>query len=451
MNENTFNFWFRKYSGLPFESADRVKMVFRKVPNIDGILVQAIREHLTAEGIKPFIVSSGSEKPEAQVENVRPTQRAVPLPGSIGTTQAKPPQSGRFAGIKKLAARFKKTKAPKVAQVEDEGETAPKRRFPISKKMLIGIGSGVLILVVVAVAVFSLNRSSFPRDTAFDVPTSSSRFADQGDGGPVDEETKPVLENPNPLNFQHSDWLKPLQFMILAEAFGILIALFGDAFFRKQWTDAVVAVTIAMVTIFLTVPATVPIYFAIAWFLILLAFVCAVSFLGGRDFTPLVGYFLLVGVIGGLIFTKISAVQGMTHIASAPVLPMTQLAVVFQLMDWKSLAFPLVVFAYIILGTTFAFLEALRPSEDKTPRWGSVIAAGIGLAAFFLLLHFAHLAPWLSYVVAFSVSIAISALSQNERAMRLITDRWGVRSSFDGAMLITAVLLVIHFFLGVVG
>ena len=58
---------------------------------------------------------------------------------------------------------------------------------------------------------------------------------------------------------------------------------------------------------------------------------------------------------------------------------------------------------------------------------------------------------WACYLVGYALAIGISAASQNERVMRLVTDKWGIRTMFDSAMLMTSVLLVVQLCTGLPG
>jgi hypothetical protein len=175
-------------------------------------------------------------------------------------------------------------------------------------------------------------------------------------------------------------------------------------------------------------------------------------FNGGKDFSPIGTFLTLIGAAGGLIFNKIAAIQAAFGIQATPVLPIGQMMILFQLKAWSQLYFPLVVYVALILGLIFSVLEAIRPSGDKNPRWGTVVGGVVGIAAFYLLFHLVPAIPaFACYLVGFALAIGISAASQNERVMRLVTDKWGIRTMFDSAMLMTSVLLVVQLCTGIPG
>lgn len=338
-----------------------------------------------------------------------------------------------------------------------EGSEAPKKGLSRTWGIVIMV---VLAVIFLAVGYFMFGRGGsssydFSAQPGFAEPAPTYDpalgFATQTPEQLAPQEAMPVLENPTPLDFVSTPWLKSLQILIFAELLGVLLSVFGDSKFREQWVDSIAALACAVATIFIVVPAGVPVWFAAFLLIALVGIVALVSFMGGRDFSPAAAYFLIVGMVGGLIFNRISLLQGVTHIVSSPVLPMIQIGILFQLQSWALIWFPLTVYAIIITGVFIAFLEGVRPSEDKTYRWGTVVSAVVGLLVYFIFLYPVHLAAWIAYVIAFSASIAISAMSQNERVIRLVTNRWGIRSPFDGAMLVTALLLLIQIFTGTVG
>ena len=89
-------------------------------------------------------------------------------------------------------------------------------------------------------------------------------------------------------------------------------------------------------------------------------------------------------------------------------------------------------------------IECVRPSgEDRSSRWGSLIAGAVGLVVYFVFLHAVGLVPWISFMIALLISAGGSAALRSEPAKQFVTPKYGVRSPFDGAMLLAAVLLML--------
>lgn len=422
MNERLFYQWLGKCSGIsdPANVA-RIKAYFEKRPDIDRVLNQAITEHLDLGGIGKLIQGGAT------------TQTSPPSP-QITSKVKKPSFSQVVVSLLKMIKSKKKT----VPEASPEAE-APKQKSPLNKKKLIGIGVGILVLVVagiLAVSYFGGQGAATP-DITFAIPTEAV--------------TQQMVEAPPtlipvPIDLRSSDWFKPIQILILVEVIGLLAALGMDAKIRKQWFDALVPFLAVLLVIFVSGGKAFG-----SWGILAIALipVLIVSFNGGKDFSPIGTFLTLTGAAGGLIFNKIMAVQTAFGIQAASVLPIGQMAVLFQLKAWDQMYFPLIVYAVLTLGLVFSVLEAVRPSNDKNPRWGTVVGGGVGILAFFLLFHLTAIPAWGCYIVAFALAIGVSAASQNERIIRVVTDKWGIRTMFDSAMLLTSVLLVFQLFTGV--
>ena len=471
MDRNKFDAWVQVI-GLDPRLATAFYTSMTNYPNADVVLNAAAKRQMSASQMLSLLKTQGVYT--EGIEAMMLTGRQASQP--VSPVFARPPRGASMRPVRKPGAvvieeetplqplptkkpsfmdRFRKEKAP------SDGSEAPKKGVSRTTGIVIMV---VLAVVLLAVGYFMFgSRGGSSYDFSYDMngqPIASEPaptydpalgFATQTPELQVQQEVMPVLENPTPLDFVSTPWLKSLQILIFAELLGVLLSVFGDSKFREQWVDSIAALACAVATVFIVVPPAVPVWFAALLLIAMVAIVALVSFMGGRDFSPAAAYFLIVGMVGGLIFNRISLLQGVTHIVSSPVLPMIQIGILFQLQSWALIWFPLTVYAIIITGVFIAFLEGVRPSEDKTYRWGTVVSAVVGLLVYFIFLYPVHLAAWIAYVIAFSASIAISAMSQNERVIRLVTNRWGIRSPFDGAMLVTALLLLIQIFTGTVG
>jgi uncharacterized integral membrane protein len=330
-------------------------------------------------------------------------------------------------------------------KVKAKGKPAKK-----NKMVWIGIIVGAAVLIVVLIFAFlnpnSGSTSYYPSPSGTSDP---SRFS------PTDE-VMPVLDNPNPLDFRGRALIRGfaglLQFLILVEGIAVLVQTVLDSVTREQVEDAIATILLAAVSIFI-VPTALSPWIACLFYLVILGFVIYIAKSGGLDFTPIAGYFLIVGVWGGLIFSRIGIIQAIfPKMVVSHVLPLVQLGVKFELMAWSEMAFPLVVYFHIIIGLVFSTIESFRKSDDGSSQWGSLIAAGIGLVIYFVFLHAIHLTPWISYLIAILASVAMAfggkrALTGNQFKF----PKLGIRSPYDGAMLVTAVLLLLQIIFGTVG
>lgn len=373
---------------------------------------------------------------------------------------------GMFAkmggGLKRMLVKDKAVSAPE--------ETKPaKEPMSKSKKTMLIVGVTVVVLLVLGLVGYNMFAGGGSSHYDFSNPgpgqpqagsplvgTTSLETATLAPGTDPEGETKPTLDNPNPMDIKSRlaiyGFLGSLNYLFFAQILGVVVSLGADVRFRKQWLDGICAVGMALLVIFVTLPSSVPAWVGMLVFGLATTVVGVVSFMGGRDFSPLAAYFLLIGMGGGLLFGKIGLVQAMfPSMSYAAVLPVVQLGIKFSLGLWAELAYPIMVYTIILLGVGFSIFECVRPSEDKTPRTGTFIAGGLGMLVYIGFFYFAHLAPWISYVLAFSVSVLIAALSQNERIIQTITQRWGVRSPFDGAMLVTALLVIVQLSFGILG
>ncbi len=359
---------------------------------------------------------------------------------------------------------FSKLFAKKDDAVEPQGG-----KKPVSKKMMLYAGIVVVVLLLGAVGyyMYSSNSSSaYGSDFNFDQPASpggefdfsgesstpnSDPYAPSAQSQPAGsvQELVPQKPDDNPLNFRGSldarGFLGRVQSLIFVLGIGVLVSLIGDIIYREQKLDGVVSVAMAVVAIFVLLPPSVPAWVGLLIFLLELAFVMAVSLATGKDYSPLAANFLLVAVFGGLIFTRIGAIQSMFPgmlISSVP--PIVQLGYYFSTMNFAAMAFPLIVYLYFLIGSILSVVESIRPSgEDKSSRWGSLAAGGFGLLIYFIFLLAVHLAPWVSFLIAFLLTVAGSAALRSQPAKQWVAPEWSVRSPFDGAMLFTAILLLI--------
>jgi len=266
---------------------------------------------------------------------------------------------------------------------------------------------------------------------------------------PLPLEAPPVAPPENPLNFKGSidsrGFLGKVQSLIFVIGLGVLMSLIGDIIYREQWLDGVVAVAMTIMAIAIVLPDVGIAWVGVILFLVELAFVIAVSLATGKDFSPIAAHFLLVAVFGGLIFTRIGAIQSIFPrmvISSVP--PIAQLGYFFSTMNFAAMAFPMIVYLYFLIGTILSIVESVRPSgEDKSSRWGSLVAGGFGLLAYFFFLLVVHLVPWVSFLIAFLLTVAGSAAVRSQPAKQWVSPKWSVRSPFDGAMLFTAILLMV--------
>ncbi len=232
---------------------------------------------------------------------------------------------------------------------------------------------------------------------------------------------------------------------------GVALTLAGDIKFRGQWLDGISAILMALATIFVNFSFTAS--GAVFVLLLELFVVTLASIMGGRDFSPMAGYFLLVGLFGGLVSGYFFGNAGIVTLQT--IFP-TVIAGHVNTISWAfanlsgvyrgSALYTLLVDMVLIIGAAFALFECVRKAEDKTPRFGTLIAGGLGLLAFFgmyFLLPQGGGLLWVAYVVGVAAAIAVAALSQNERVVQTVTMKWGVRSVFDGGMLVTAVLVIL--------
>ncbi|KKT41290.1 MAG: hypothetical protein UW31_C0017G0016, partial [Candidatus Collierbacteria bacterium GW2011_GWA2_44_13] len=351
--------------------AAELKAAGQDVSTVESLLVNEIPAPPASE-----VVLSPREKRLAELREKYPINvtgsaaEPVPAPNSptakaddVTKEQGEKPVKASPLGFLKKIRLGKKKKTVAEAEKPTTG----------SKK---GIKKTILIVAILLVVVAAVVAAVMISGGGNEYPDYSPAFDDNpSQDSSMPQEAMPVLTNPNPLDFVSSPWLKGLQGLIFAELIGIILAVMGDSKFRKQWGDSVVALSCALVVIFVAVPPGVPTYFAGILLAAMIGIVALVSFMGGRDFSPAAAFFLVIGIVGGLIFNKIALLQGVTKIVSAPVLPMVQLGVVFQLKNWAAMGFPLLIYFIIIIGVAVSFFEALRPSEDKTPRLGTMIAA----------------------------------------------------------------------------
>lgn len=418
VNENLLRYWLDKYANVTREKADLLSRQLRESPNSSEILAKAIRDKLDGMAVQEMLFieeKRGSLENPPRVDQIKPHFDV----------------RGKAGGVMK---KFKEIFS--------------------NKRMLIGIGIGLVILVVMAVAAvlyFGERPTAATKEDIYRVPTMAEtqdqsvdpQVANQQFGEAT--EAPPTLTNPEPLDLQSNDWFKEIQVLFLIEVIGLTFALVADAKIRKQWLDAIVPFLAFLMVVFLPGGAALGSWGVLA---VALVSVLIVTFMGGIDYSPLGTFLIMVGAVGGLIFNKIEAVESAFSIVTAPILPLTQMWTLFKLQAWEIFYFPLTVYILLSLGLVLAVLEAVRPSEDKNPRWGTVIGGSVGVVVFFLLFHAANIPSWACYLVGYALAVGVSAMSQNERIMRQMTDRWSIRTIFDSAMLMTAVLLVFQLFTG---
>lgn len=246
----------------------------------------------------------------------------------------------------------------------------------------------------------------------------------------------------------------PKGILTIMLAVGVIVSLAGDIKFRNQWLDGLTALVMAALAIYYTVPG-ISASGALFVFLLELFAVVIVSVMGGRDFSPTAAFFLIIGIVGGLLkgggfpFGNVPGIAAMTailpEITYSRVNPVSWLFWAMAHGKGTMIPYPFMIDMILLIGVAISVFECVRPAEDKTPRYGTLIAAGFGLFVFtslyFLILH--QTLAWLSYVVGFSAAVLVAALSQNERVIQTVTMHWGVRSVFDGAMLLTALLVFV--------
>ncbi len=329
------------------------------------------------------------------------------------------------------------------------------------------IGGGIVLLLVLLLAGYLVYSSlSGPKydfsSTAY--PTATAQSTDPAfaagttatdpnvvvqvqEAAPL--EVAPVAPPSNPLNFKGSmdsrGFLGKVQSLIFVVGLGILAALIGDIVYREQWWDGITAVLTALVSIVILFPVGTVWWIGLFFFLLELYLVWFAAFQGGQDYSPLAAYFLLVGVFGGLMATQIAAVQNIfVSMTVFTVPPIISLGYYFQTMNLASLAFPFMVYLFVLIGVIITVVECVRPSgEDRSSRWGSLGSAAVGLFFYFVFLHGVGLVPWISFMIALLISAGGSAALRSQPAKQFVTPVWGVRSPFDGAMLLAAIILVL--------
>lgn len=312
------------------------------------------------------------------------------------------------------------------------------------------IGGGALALIVLAlVGYFMFGRSGsssydFESQPGFAEPPSNAPTYE-----PVPFEAPPIAPPSNPLNFKGSldsrGFLGKVQSLIFVVGLGILATLIGDIVYRQQWWDGVTAILVAAISIIVVFPVGTVWWIGLFLFLLELYLVWFAAFQGGQDYSPLAAYFLLVGVFGGLMATRIGAIQNIfTSMTVLTVPTIISLGYYFQTMNFISLAFPLVVYLFILIGFVMTVVECVRPSgEDRSSRWGSLVSGGVGLIFYFVFLHAVGLVPWVCFMIALLISAGGSAALRSQPAKQFVAPVWGVRSPFDGAMLLAAVILLL--------
>jgi len=400
---------------------------------------------------------SGEDTPEFEVLDGGPeAETNTPV---VRQRAEKPPKKGLklpFWGKIKGLVMKSEPKPESISKNPGKRGSNIMSKLPSNKTMLIATAIGVLILIVGVAGfwTFGLRNANTPPDPyydfgAVDIPTDEPDISPSIQNLDENREVRPELTNPKPLDFASSAWLKSVQFLSLAEFLGIMVFLIGDALYRKQVVDAIVAVLMMTLTVFF-LPAGTSFILAIVLLLFEIGIVVLVSFLSGRDFTPIGSYFVLTALVGGLFFSKIAVIQAIFGVTSSPVLPLNQLGILFAQQNWAALHFPLIVYSCFLIGLGFLVWDVFRPSEDDNSRWGTVIAAVASFVIYILLLQLAGLDAWVSYLVAVSLSIGISTFFQKERKVQTVTLKWGTRSPFDASAVITAILLLIQISTGAV-
>lgn len=393
------------------------------------------------EGYLPIPQAPRVFAPQGPRKFHRPSQRpAVAADVAVEgdqTPSQEPSKAGRFSGIKDRFTGL----------------------FQGSNKKWWIIGGIVLLLVCLLAGYFVYSANSGPKYdlSSAAYPTATVQSADPAfveqqqpqivESAPL--ETAPVVPPSNPLNFKGSidsrGFLGKVQSLIFVVGLGILAVLIGDIVYRKQWWDGITAVLVAFISIAVLFPVGTVWWIGLFFFLLQLYLVWFAAFQGGRDYSPLAAYFLLVGVFGGLMATQIAAIQNIfVNMSILTVPPVISLGYYFQTMNLVSLAFPLVVYLFVLVGVVMTIVECVRPSgEDRSSRWGSLASAAFGLLIYFVFLHGIGLVPWISFMIALLISAGASSALRSEPAKQFVTPVWGVRSPFDGAMLLAAVILLL--------
>lgn len=322
------------------------------------------------------------------------------------------------------------------------------------------IGGAIVLIVLAIVGYFMFGRggsssSDFTAQPSFVEPAPTydpalgfaPQTPQQTQSAPL--EMPPVAPPENPLNFKGSidsrGFLGKVQSLIFVVGLGILATLIGDIVYRQQWWDGVTAILVAAVSIIVVFPIGTVWWIGLFLFLLELYLVWFAAFQGGQDYSPLAAYFLLVGVFGGLMATRIGAIQNIfTSMTVLTVPTVISLGYYFQTMNFASLAFPLVVYLFILIGFVMTVWECVRPSgEDKSSRWGSLASGGAGLFFYFVFLLGVGLLPWVSFMIALLISAFASSALRSQPAKQFVAPVWGVRSPFDGAMLLAALILLL--------
>ncbi len=433
--------------------------------------VGAVSQPQLKPQLKPILTPDQFSKPDDRVgvasgPSMVPSELGAPDLSEPAPVELETPERVVNPNLRSEQLRRQRQGAAKPA----EGGPQPKKAFGkpsmsnppvdgsskwLSKKNILLVSILVVVLALVGVGVYLYSTGALPSFGGKSDPSYYDQdFESANPGGQDSSESTyvgapPEAPSQNPLNFKGSvethGFLGEVQKLVFIIGLGILGALVGDIVYRKQWVDGITAVLGSFLSIVMLFPPGTAVWVGAVFFFRELYLIWLAAFQGGRDYSPMAAYFLLVGLFGGLIFTRIGVIQNIfPGMVVTVVPPIVDLGYSFQTFNFVGVAFPLVVYIFVIFGFLFALLESVRPSgEDKSSRVGSLISAGVGLLAYALFLHAIHLAPWICFMVAMLVSAGGSAALRSEPAKQFVTPIYGVRSPFDGAMLLAAFLLVL--------
>lgn len=467
-NGTDFRKWAKDMAKLSGSELRTILNLLSRRENADEIIKMAVDNNWTKDVMMSFLAPASPVPAPAQTQpdpTLTREQQHEQLRAQAAASSSKVIESAgeiqpqpKVVGEQKPKFFARAWNWVKSLMFKDKAEAAPQEakpaKKPMSKKTMLIIG-GVAVVVLLVLGFVGYNMFAGGGGVAYDLgndPLGGPSGINEAPATPLSElpqEDAPIAPPENPLNFagsiEHRGFLGQVQKLIFNVGLGILAALIGDIIYRKQWWDGVTAVLAATIAILLIFPAGTAWWIGLIFFGLQLYLVWFAAFQGGRDYSPLAAYFLLVGTFGGLIASRIGAIQNIfVKMAVSVVPPIVNLGYNFQVMSFAGLAFPVIVYLFILIGFVVSVIESVRPGgEDRSSRTGSLISAGLGLLVFFIFLHGVHLAAWISFLIAFLVSAGGSAALRSEPAKQFVTPIFGVRSPFDGAMLLAATLLVL--------